>query len=105
MDAVARSRPVLPDRDVCDRGLRTPPRQGRPDRTFIIGIKEEGGQTKTRGVRVKIGMKDILGRPVACIYKHLCGIATDLSRQSDVGDCWWLSLFNPRLNDKSIGLR
>jgi hypothetical protein len=43
------------------------------------------------------GSAEIRGNPVQHCHR--------LVRQSDIGDCYWLSLFHRRLNDKSIGLR
>jgi hypothetical protein len=65
----------------------------------------DGKHYKKRVIRVKIdichlslvGSAEIRSKPVQHCHR--------LVRQSDIGDCYWLSLFHRRLNDKSIGLR
>lgn len=59
--------------------------RGKADRS--IGSEAEGGEAKKTVVRAKIdirhlnlaGMDEICGKPVVCMSKHLCGVATDLS--------------------------
>jgi tRNA:m4X modification enzyme len=59
--------------------------RGKADNS--IGSEAEGAEAKKRVVRAKIdirhlnlaGMDEIRGKPVVCMSKHLCGVATDLS--------------------------
>jgi hypothetical protein len=91
-------------------------RNRRPSSTCrpqIIAINADAGKAKKRVIRAKVdtrhlnlvGTNEIHGKPVVCMPKHLCGVATDLSLYIHIGGCWWLSLFHHRLNDNSIGLR